>query len=146
MMIKQLSFYFSLTLVSLCLCIGCQDSSQKTKAFSPKTLQLEKAVISVEMTLGAMGDSGYVQWTPTTAAKQVVDTLNASQVLLPEEEEQYKQARIKPVTIPYTLNKATDKWQVVIIPDEENSTIKVEGYGSSLDQPLLVKNIPCCYF
>ena len=47
---------------------------------------------------------------------------------------------------PYTLNKATDKWQVVIIPDEENSTIKVEGYGSSLEEPLLVKTIPCCYF
>ncbi len=145
-MIKPLSFYLPLTLLSLCLCVACEDSSEKTQGFSPKKLHLEKAFLSVEMTLSAMGDSGYVQWTPTTAAAEAVDSLNASQVLVPGEEEQYKEARIKPVTIPYTLNKATDKWQVVIIPDEENSTIKVEGYGSNLDEPLLVKTIPCCYF
>lgn len=145
-MINRLSFYLPLTLISLSLCVACEDSSEKTQAFSPKKLHLEKAVASVEMTLGAMGDVGYTQWTPTTAAQQVVDSLNASQVLLPGEEEQYKEARIKPVTIPYTLNKATDKWQVVIIPDEENSTIKVEGYGTNLDEPLLIKTILCCQF
>ena len=145
-MIKPLSFYFPLTLISLSLCVGCEDSSEKTQVFSPKKLHLEKAVASVEMTLGSMGDVGYVQWTPTTAAIEVVDSLNASQVLVPGEEEQYKEARIKPVTIPYTLNKVTDKWQVVIIPDEANSTIKIEGYGSNLDEPLFVKSIPCCQF
>ncbi|MGK7882154.1 MAG: hypothetical protein AB4060_18945 [Crocosphaera sp.] len=146
MMIKPLSFYISLTLVSVYFCVACGNSSEKTQEVSPKKLHLERAVLSVEMTLGAMGDSGYVQWTPTTAAEKAVDSLNASQVLVPGEEEQYREARMKPVTIPYTLNKATDKWQVVIIPDEENSTIKVEGYGSSLEEPLFVKTIPCCYF
>ncbi len=145
-MIKRLSFYLSLTLISLSLCVACKDSSQKQKASSPKKLHLEKAVASVEMTLGSIGDVGYTQWTPTTAAAEVVDSLNASQVLMPGEEEQYKEARIKPVTIPYTLNKATDQWQVVIIPNEENSTIKVEGYGTNLDEPLFVKSVPCCQF
>ena len=145
-MIKRLSFYLPLALISLSLCVACEDSTEKTQAFSPKKLHLEKAVASVEMTLGAMGDVGYVQWTSTTAAEEVVNSLNASQVLVPGEEEQYKEARIKPVTIPYTLNKATDKWQVVIIPDEEKSTITVEGYGTNLDEPLLVKTIPCCQF
>ena len=145
-MIKRLFFNRTLTLFALSLCVACEDPSEKTHAFSPKKLHLEKAVASVEMTLGSMGDVGYMQWTPTTAAIEVVDSLNASQVLMPGEEEQYKEARIKPVSIPYTLNKATDKWQVVIIPDEDNSTIQVEGYGTNLEEPLLVKSIPCCQF
>lgn len=145
-MIKSLSFSLPLTLFSLSLCVACGDSSTPSQTFSPKKLYLEKAVASVEMTLSAMGDSGYVQWTPTTAAEQAVNSLNASQVLVPGEEEQYREAKLKPVTIPFTLNKATDKWQVVIIPDEENSTIEIEGYGSNLEEPLLVKSIPCCYF
>ena len=100
MMIKPLSFYIPLTLVSVYFCVACGDSSEKTQAVSPKKLHLERAVLSVEMTLGAMGDSGYVQWTPTTAAEKAVDSLNASQFLVPGEKKEYKKARIKPVTIP----------------------------------------------
>ena len=110
-MIKPLLLYFPLTLLSLSLCVACEDSTNQTQSFSPKKLQLEKAVSSVEMTLSSIGDVGYVQWTPTTAAEELVNSLNASQVL---------------------------------VPGEDNSTIKVEGYGSNLDKPLLVKNIPCC--
>lgn len=145
-MIKLLSRYFPLTIIPLSLCVACEKSSNNTQAVSPKKLQLEQAVSSVEMTLGSLGDVGYVQWTPTTAAEELVNTLNASQVLLPEEEEQYREARIKPVTIPYSLNQPTTNWQVVIIPDEANSLIKVEGYGSNLEEPLLAKEIPCCSF
>ena len=144
-MIKFLSGYLPLTIISLSLCVACEEPSNNTQAFSPKKLQLEQAVSSVEMTLGSLGDVGYVQWTPTTAAEEVVNTLNASQVLLPEEA-QYREAKIKPVTIPYILNKPTTNWQVVIIPDEDNSLIKVEGYGSNLEEPLLAKEIPCCSF
>ena len=143
-MIKQLSFYFPLIILSLSLCIACGDPSNRTKAFSPKKLHLEKAVLSAEMALGSIGDVGYVQWTPITAAQELVNSLNSSQVLLPEEKEQYKEAKIKPVTIPFTLNQPTEKWQVVIIPEEDKSIIRVEGYGDNLEKPLLIKKLPCC--
>ncbi len=75
------------------------------------------------------------------------DRMNAAQILLPEEEQQYRQAGIRPKeAIPYLLEKPTDSWQVVLIADEAQQKIRVEGYGKDLSQPLIVKEIPCCQF
>ena len=130
------------------MCVACSSSStsENPKRFSFKQQQLSQAILSVEANLGSLTDAGYVSWTPTTAVAELAKSLNASQVLLPEEKEQYKAAKIRPVTIPYTINKPTGSWQVVLIPDDANQLIRVQGYGASLEQPLMTKKIPCCSF
>ncbi|MGK7872740.1 MAG: hypothetical protein AB4426_05325 [Xenococcaceae cyanobacterium] len=128
---------------------GCGNSSQQDpQKVSPlKKRELEQAIFYVEANLGALGDSGYVQWTPTTAVANLVETMNASQILLPEEEEEYRQAGIRPPKpIPYVIDKPKGAWQVVLIADEAQQKIRVLGYGTDLTEPLVVKEIPCCQF
>ena len=137
----------ALILVLACTACGNPAPPAQQKASPLKKQELEKAVLYVEANLNALGDSGYVQWTPTTAVAQLVETMNASGVLLPEEEEEYRQAGIRPPEpIPYVMETPQEAWQVVLIADEEQQKIRVLGYGTDLTQPLVVKEIPCCQF
>ncbi len=136
-------------IVTLFICTACGNSAQPTakKGSSLKKRQLEEAIFYVETNLESLGEASYVQWTPTTAVANLAETMNAAQILLPEEEQQYRQAGIRPKeAIPYLLEKPTDSWQVVLIADEAQQKIRVEGYGKDLSQPLIVKEIPCCQF
>jgi hypothetical protein len=126
---------------------GCLGNSSEPSS-TPSTLkqqELEQAIFFLEGNLGTLGDVGYAQWTPTTAAEELVTTMNASQVLLPEEEDEYRQAGIKPKeVIPYVLNQPTEAWQVVLVPDDTQQTIYVQGFGNDLETPLIEKDLPCC--
>lgn len=134
-----------LLLISL---ISCGEPSTNTnKVPSFKQRELEEAVYFAESNLGGFGDAGYVQYTPTTAATQLVETMNTAQTLTLEEEKEYKErGMLIPKAIPYVLNEPTDKWQVVVIGDETAQKVIIKGYGIDLTQPLVVKEIPCCQF
>ena len=101
-----------------------QQSTTTTKKISLKQRKLEQAVFFAESNLGSLGDVGYVQWTPKTAADELVKTMNASQILTPEEKEEYRQNKVRiPKAIPYVLNQPTETWQVVIVADEVGEKI-----------------------
>lgn len=127
--------------------VACSPTTKSTKVPRYKLQELEQSIFFAESNLGGMGDAGYVQWTPTTAATQLVESMNAAQTLTPEEEKEYKErGMFIPKAIPYVLNQPTDKWQVVVIGDETGKKIILQGYGSDLTQPLVIREIPCCQF
>ncbi len=147
MKVKSIVPIPALILVLTCTACGNSSPPAQQKVSPLKKQELEKAVLYVEANLNALGDSGYVQWTPTTAVAQLVETMNAAQILLPEEEEEYRQAGIRlPEPIAYVMETPQEAWQVVLIADEEQQKIRVLGYGTNLTQPLVVKEIPCCQF
>ena len=45
----------------------------------------------------------------------------------------------------YILHKPTGPWQVVLVPDDATGTIRVEGYGQDLSEPLIVKELHVGY-
>lgn len=127
--------------------VGCMGEAPTSKVSSLKQQELEAALLFLEGNLSSLGEVGYAEWTPTTAAAELVETMNASMVLLPEEEEDYRQAGIKPKEpIPYVLNQPTAAWQIVLIPDDAQQVIRVEAYGQELETPLIEKDLPCCGF
>lgn len=125
--------------------IGCFGSSNSTAVPKFKQQALEKAIFFLEGNLGSLSDVGYTQWTPTTAATELVETMNVSQRLLPEEQAEYEAAGIQPqAEIPYVLNQPTGPWQIVLVPDDKQQTIHVKAYGEDLETPLIEKSFPCC--
>jgi hypothetical protein len=126
--------------------MGCFGTTVNNPSPSLKQRQLENAVLAAETTFHSMLDAGYQQWTPTEAANELVVMLNSAQLLTPEEQAEYEQSgvRLKPV-VSYEINRPSDEWQVVLIPDEEAQTIQIVGYGQDLETPLIQEDIPCCY-
>jgi hypothetical protein len=144
MMNLKLKLIFLVLIISI---FACSSNTESTKVPKYKLRELEQSIFFAEANLGGMSDAGYVQWTPTSAATQLVESMNAAQTLTPEEEKEYKErGMFIPKAIPYVLNQPTAKWQVVVIGDETGKKIILQGYGSDLTQPLVVKEIPCCQF
>ncbi len=149
---KQIGFGQRIVTSSLLglLSLGLTDcGSGRDPEAIPKLKQqeLETALFFLEGNLYSLGEVGYTAWTPTTAAAEWVMTMNASMVLLPEEEAEYRQAGIQPKEpIPYVLNQPTDAWQIVLVPDDVQQMIRVEAYGQDLEKPLIEKELPCCNF
>lgn len=112
-----------------------------------KRYSLETAIASFEVNLDSLGEEEFIKWTPSSASMEMVDVMNAAQILLPEEEEEFRQAGMRvPDAIPYVLEAPTNPWQIVVIPDDAAKKIRVEGYGVDLSQPLITKEWPCCSF
>lgn len=129
--------------------MGCGTSQPMTNDSVPKIKrqELERAVFFAASNIDGFGDAGYQQWTPTSAATQLVETMNAAQSLTPEEEKEYKERGMPIIkAIPYVLNTPTDKFQVVVVPDEAAQKILIKGYAYDLTEPLIVEEIPCCQF
>lgn len=128
--------------------LGCgqpQSASTPSALQKHKQQELEQAILFVESSLRSLSSVGYTQWTPTTAAQEVVKIMNASQVTLSAEEERYREAEITPKTIPHLFNeKPTQSWSIVVRPDETKQVVVVEGYGTDLEEPVLMKELPCC--
>ncbi len=138
--------WISLSSLSLAGCFGpAVESSGAISAL--KQQELEQAVLFLESNLDSLSEVGYVQWDPTTAAAELVTTMNAALVLLPEEEADYREAGIKPKDgISYILNQPTEAWQIVLIPDDPQQTIYVKAYGKDLETPVIEKDLPCCSY
>jgi len=135
----------SILLISLISC--SEPSTNNNKVPRLKLQELEQAIFFAESNLGGFGDAGYVRYTPTTAAIQLVESMNAAQTLTPEEEKEYRErGMFIPKAIPYVLNEPTGKWQVVVIGDETAQKVILKGYGYDLTQPLIVNEILCCQF
>jgi len=96
---------------------------------------LKMAVDSVEHTLASMQETGYQEWIPSTTVPRLVETMNAANIAMPGEP--------KPPgpKMTYVAGSATGKWQVVLIPDDANSTIKLQGFDENLDTPFVEKTI-----
>ena len=138
--LAALTALFSLTLTS---CGGSAPTTSQIPSF--KQRQLEDAIFFLESNLRGIGEVGYVQWTPSTAAAELAATMNAAQAPFPGEDEELRQAGVRPPEpIPYVLNEPTDTWQIVLIPDEAAQMIHVQAYGKDLSQPVIEKDLPCC--
>ena len=103
--------------------------------------RLEQAVWAVEANLDGMADAGYVRWTPSGAARELVAVLNAAQVPDPQEEAMRQGGFRPPPPTEYVLGRATKPGQVVLIPDDARNVIRIEAYGSDLSQPVIVKEV-----
>lgn len=138
---------WGLILILLTL-IGCGSTEVSSGGKSLKEKEMERAIFFGKASLDGLGESGYVRWTPTTAAIQLVNTMNAAQTLTPEEEKEYRQRGMTmiPKAIPYVLNQPTAPWQVVIVADETQQKIKFLGYGTDLQTPIITEEVPCCQF
>ena len=136
----------SLSSLSLASCFGA--GGEVGSALSAlKQQELEQAVFFLESNLQGLGDVGYTQWIPSTAADELVTTMNAAGILLPEEEADYREAGIKPKEpIPYVLNQPTEAWQIVLIPDDVQQVIHIKAYGKDLETPVIEKDLPCCSY
>jgi hypothetical protein len=137
----------SISLAGVCgLAIASCFGGDTTTVISPiKQREMEESLYFFEGNLYSLGDAGYVAWTPTTAAAELVTIMNTSMMLTPEEEEEYRQQGMrihKP--IPYVLNAPTDSWQIVLVPDDEQQVIHVRGYGPDLEVPIMTQDFPCC--
>jgi hypothetical protein len=135
---------FSLIFILITL-ISCSQPENIPGQKSFKEKELEKAIFFAQANLDSLGDAGYVKYTPTTAAIQLVNTMNAAQNLTPEEEKEYRE-RGMPIMkgIPYALNQPTEPWQVVIVGDDAQKKVKFLGYGHDLKTPLITQEVPCC--
>ncbi len=105
-------------------------------------VRLKHAVMVVEANFGGLFDAGYVSWTPTTAAAQLVKTMTAASALSPEEAKEFAPSGVGllPATT-YVLGKPSGPWQVVLVADERRKLIRVEGYGADLETPLITKEL-----
>jgi len=137
-----------LSSVALVACGGnSSDVPTSNKLAQLKQQDLESAILFAESNLESLTGVGYAEWTPTTAAEELVITMNASQMLLPEEQAEFQDADIKPKEgIPYVLNEPTDSWQVVVVPDDTNQMIHIQGFGQDLETPLIEQEVPCCSY
>ncbi len=97
--------------------------------------RLDMAVDSVEWTLESLQDSGYQEWIPSTTVPKLVRTLNAANITMPGEPEPPG-----PI-ITFIADSVSDTWQVVLIPDDESSTIKLLGYDDDPNAPFVEKTI-----
>jgi len=105
-----------------------------------RQLRLERAVMAVEGTFSSMTDAGYIEWTPTKAAIELVRTMTAAEKLTPEEAKEFG-LRASPAPTRYVIGKPTGPWQVVLLPDEAHKLVRVEGYGADVERPLIVRQI-----
>ena len=99
--------------------------------------RMEQAVAAAETGLRGMTDGGFVQWTPTTLATELVQSLNSVQLSAPGVPQNPAAA-----VVPYVLNMPTGPWQVALVADEAQRTIRIDAYGADLDEPIIRKNIP----
>ncbi len=140
----------SLTIAALVfvVCGGAIFSRAESGQLSAgKRYSMETAIATFESNLSLLGDADLLTWTPSMASMEMVDVMNAAQILLPEEEAEFRQAgKPVPEPIPYVLEKPSNPWQIVVIPDDAAQTIRIEGYGMDLTQPLITKEWPCCSF
>jgi len=103
--------------------------------------QLEAAVWAVEANADGMSDAGYVRWTPTTMAQQLVPLLNAA-TTSPADDVRAGETLPRPFPpILYVLGHPTGTWQVVLVPEEARNTIRVEAYAIDPARPLIVREI-----
>jgi hypothetical protein len=145
----EISKFITLGLIGLSSLSFFSCSGNNTRNTVPTFTQQElaQAIFFLEGNLGSLSEAGYVQWTPTTAAAELVEIMNTSQILLPEEEEDYRQSGIQPKDpIPYVLNQPTAAWQIVLIADDAQQTIQVKAYGKDLETPLIERELPCCSY
>ena len=49
--------------------------------------------------------------------------------------------RRMPKPIEFVKDPPTNPWQIVLIPDEKNSMVRIEGYGNDLEAPLISKRV-----
>jgi len=144
--IWKLAIAASVGLSSLTLA-GCLSNTADSALSPLKQRELENALYFLEGNLHNLGDVGYTQWTPTTAAAELVTLMNAANALTPAEAADFQSAGIQPETaIGYALNQPTATWQIVLIPDEAQQAILVEAYGTDLTTPVMQKTLPCCEF
>jgi hypothetical protein len=137
----------SISLAGVCglAIVGCFGGDTKTVISPLKQREMEESIYFFEGNLYSLWDAGYVAWTPTTAAAELVTIMNTSMTLTPEEEEEYRQQGMRiHEPISYVLNEPTDRWQIVLVPDDEQQVIHVRGYGPDLETPILEQEFPCC--
>lgn len=145
--IKLVSVMTVVAVLSGGAAIFSQGFSKSGQFSAGKRYSLETAIASFEVNLDSLEEAGFMQWTPSSASMEMVDVMNAAQILLPEEEAKFRQAgKPVPEPIPYVLETPTNPWQIVVIPDEAAQKIRIEGYGMDLSQPLITKEWPCCSF
>lgn len=135
-------------ITGLMLLIAYTTSKDTKVNLSIKQRELEEAVFYLEGSLSGLGEAGYQQWTPTTAASEVVAVMNAATQLTPEEKAEFQQRGMRPpkVSVSYALDAPTQPWQVVLIPDDEHQMIHLAAYSTDLHTPVLQKDLPCCQF
>lgn len=125
--------------------LGRVSAPASSPAMPPGTaLRLERAVDAAVSGLQGLGVSGYVQWTSTSAAAELVQVMNAASQMAPEEERELLPpgARLPPAPIPYVFGRPAGPWQVGIIPDDVRNTIRIEGYGADPLIPVIVREAP----
>jgi hypothetical protein len=103
--------------------------------------RLQNAVWAAEANYGGLLDAGYIQWTPTTVAQQLVEILNAAQVPLADDPS-HREVKLPPAPrTKYVLGQPSGPWQVVLVADEPHQRVRVEGYGNDLEHPMMVKEL-----
>jgi hypothetical protein len=124
---------------------GCLDGHAESSMSAFKQKEMEEAILFLENYLYSLEDVSYASWTPTTAAAEIVTSMNTAVTLPPQEAEEYQQPNV-PMREPilYALDQPTDVWQIVLVPDDEQQVIYVRGYGNSLEIPIVEKELSCC--
>ena len=104
--------------------------------------RLESAMWMAEANYGDLRDVGAASLSPSFMAQQLVAVLNAAHVPADDDLSSFSTSKIPamPRSL-YVLGKPTTAWQVAVIPDEQRQLVRVEGYGSDLEHPLIVKEL-----
>ncbi|MEO0533306.1 MAG: hypothetical protein AAF215_05515 [Cyanobacteria bacterium P01_A01_bin.123] len=137
----QIALY-SIAILGGCFLIAQLSQPAVQMANKGKEISLENAVWSAEATLSSLGESGYIQWTPSTSVEETMMSLNAAQIPMPEDYEEYDRSLPDPVE--YVLHQPNAPWQVVLVPLDDQNLVRIEAYGEDLSVPLIQKEFPCC--
>jgi hypothetical protein len=116
-------------------------SSQAAQA---RRTRLEVALHVVEANFGSLMETGYgPRRTATGAAIELVNLMTAAESApLPEElgEQAARLAALVPKT-EYVLFEPTAPWQIVLVPDDRTHIVRVEAYGTDLEEPMLARTL-----
>ena len=125
------------------IAVSCGRSSSRDDALSEMATEVMKqeiirSVEVVDATLGSMQDGGgYQSWTPEKAVEKLVPLLNSANAP-GEGEPDLPRSSSK---IRYVRDRVTASWQIVLIPDDKQKIIRVEGYGPDTTKAVYTKKI-----
>ncbi|OVE81446.1 hypothetical protein BVY03_03690 [bacterium K02(2017)] len=131
---------FKYLIILLFILNACNQTSKEP---SPKVVkqQMVMAVMAIQSNLGAMQDSGYQAWTAQKAVDKLIPLLNTASQPITAQEKKYAQSGRGGIDLKYVKNNPTGANQIVLIADDDEQSIRVEGYGNDLETPIYTDEV-----
>lgn len=128
------------------LCGACSHKSSNEHS-EENSLQKQQLQLAVQFTAGNLDSLMETQkdLSPSVMAQNLASAMSSNPPAIPDESLlQHDATAIQLPLIKYNTQKSSDPWQVVITGNDENGMLRIEGYGTDMNLPLFVQEVPCC--